>query len=399
MSYVKTKYTGVFRHTKSGKFLARITLEGEQHKATFDNEYYAVSWRLALEKGERPPELPGATTTLRSVWSLMKEEHFPSLEFSTKEIWERRYQLVEKLQDLPMADITSEVITEWVRENVTYFKSSAYLNGPRGKAKRCNLDNELNLFVTIFNWYRKSKHFKVEANNLSNPVEKHHYKQGFIRAKPIKDKSITLEAALQFFSCLKPLYRDLALMQYFTASRIGEVAGLQWSRLDLENRRGHIMETCVWDNTHKVFVKLKEYPKNREARPIFITDEMIEILKRRAAFRKDDCGYVFHVDGKPLNYCTIQVNYREAQRISGVPYRGTHILRHGMAKLARQVGGLDAVIAVTGHKDFKLADHYSSLDQEFRKEVALKIQEKIRSARLGEDHSNVISLGKTASAH
>ncbi len=52
------------------------------------------------------------------------------------------------------------------------------------------------------------------------------------------------------------------------------------------------------------------------------------------------------------------INYRRAQRKSGIPYTGTHILRHGMAKLARQIGGgLDAVLAMTGHKDLKLADH------------------------------------------
>lgn len=36
------------------------------------------------------------------------------------------------------------------------------------------------------------------------------------------------------------------------------------------------------------------------------------------------------------------------------------ILHHGMAKLARQIGGgLDAVLAMTVHKDLQLADHYS----------------------------------------
>ncbi len=35
-----------------------------------------------------------------------------------------------------------------------------------------------------------------------------------------------------------------------------------------------------------------------------------------------------------------------------------------MAKLARQMGGrLDAVIAMTGHKDIKLADHYSKCNE------------------------------------
>jgi hypothetical protein len=46
-----------------------------------------------------------------------------------------------------------------------------------------------------------------------------------------------------------------------------------------------------------------------------------------------------------------------------------------MATLARKVGGmgLDSVIAMTGHKDLKLADHYSKIGVEVQKETSLKI--------------------------
>lgn len=373
-----------------------MQIGGNHFKETFDTLYDARLWRASFN-GETSAVKKATTSTLREVWEVMQEKHFPTLEFSTIEIWKRRYELLSSLDFLRMEEITSDEFDSWIQEKVKYFKSDEYVNGPRGQAKRCNLDNELNLFVTIFNWYKKSKEFKAEAVNLSNPINRAHYKLGFIRAKPVKDKSITLEAALQFFSCLKPLYKDLALFQFFTASRIGEVAGLQWSRIDFENRRATIMETCIWDNTHKVFVKLKEYPKNREPRPIYLTDELLGILKRRRAFQLDDCGYVFHVEGKPLNYCTIQMNYRDAQRIAGIPFRGTHILRHGMAKIARKVGGgLDAVIAMTGHKDYKLADHYSKLDTEYQKETSEKIMDYVNDFRLG--GSEVIKLSDFAKA-
>jgi len=146
----------------------------------------------------------------------------------------------------------------------------------------------------------------------------------------------------------------------------------------------------------KTFVELKPFPKNREPRPAYITDEILEVLQRREAFRIPGCDYVFHVEGKPLNYGTIQLNYREAQRKSGIPYRGTHILRHGMAKLARKVGGgLDAVIAITGHKDFKLADHYSKCTEDDQKDYSEKIMQHIRETRReGQKSSfeNVINL-------
>lgn len=70
---------------------------------------------------------------------------------------------------------------------------------------------------------------------------------GFIRTKSVNQKAIELEDAFKFFSYLSPLYRDLAMFQFFTASRIGEVAGLQWNRINFERREIVIMETCQLD--------------------------------------------------------------------------------------------------------------------------------------------------------
>ncbi|MFN8846412.1 MAG: hypothetical protein ACK5V3_12135 [Bdellovibrionales bacterium] len=46
--------------------------------------------------------------------------------------------------------------------------------------------------------------------------------------------------------------------------------------------------------------------------------------------------------------------------------------------------GLDSVIAMTGHKDLKLAAHYSSIDGEVQKETSLKILAHIQQLGLQE---------------
>lgn len=92
------------------------------------------------------------------------------------------------------------------------------------------------------------------------------------------------------------------MLQFFTAGRIGEVAGLQWNRVDLENGMLTIMETCQWDQVNKMYVGLNPHPKNKEARPAYITKEIREILMRRLQAKKPGCNFVFHFEGQPLNY-------------------------------------------------------------------------------------------------
>lgn len=106
----------------------------------------------------------------------------------------------------------------------------------RGNARRCNLNNELNMLKTIFNWYKDEEKFKNESNFVQCPIKKHHKKKGIIRPLPVKNRQISIDHVFLFTAKLEPIYRDHALLQYYTASRIIEVAGLQWKRIDFKNK-------------------------------------------------------------------------------------------------------------------------------------------------------------------
>lgn len=391
---------GIYEHKKNGTFKAEKRLKGKLHSRTFKSLFEAKNWQKRFDGTEFIDDENSSEgfSTLKEVWDGMQKHHFPSLATNTKEIWRRRYKLLENLEHLPMDKITPSKITDWVIKRVEFFSSEDYRESGRGVAGRCNLNNELNLLVSIFNWYKQSEQFEKEALPLTCPVKTKHKKMGFIKPLPDKLKQINLQDAFLFFDFLRPLYQDLAKMQFYTAGRVGEVSGLQWKNIDLRNRRMLIKDTCIWNMSSKMFIELKPFPKNREPRAVFITDEIMTILKRREAFRIAGNDFVFHVEGEPLNYCTIQINYREAQRKSKIPYTGTHILRHGMAKLARQVGGgLDAVLAMTGHKDLKLADHYSKSTEDDQKNFSEMIMNHIRKELKNEsdqkaDFGNVIRL-------
>lgn len=211
-------------------------------------------------------------------------------------------------------------------------------------------------------------------------------------------KKIPVDAAFKFFSALPELYRDLAMLQFYCDGRISEIAGIQISNLYLDQDYLLIKNAIIWCNSSKTFEYLKPFPKNREPRRVYVHSTINEIIQRWLALKHSGCDYLFHVEGRPLNYCTIQSNYRIAQVKTGIPYTGTHCLRHGMATLARKVSGmgLDSVVALTGHKDLKLADHYSKIDGEIQKDTSLRILEHINKLGVAEqaqvEASNVTCL-------
>lgn len=155
----------------------------------------------------------------------------------------------------------------------------------------------------------------------------------------------------------------LVLIGSLTGLRVSEICGLKLNMLNQNS-----IDVIGKGNKKRVV-------------PLGKKGQIRAILKRRELFKDQSNGFVFHIDGKPLNYGTIQINYKKAQRRAGLKCSGTHVLRHGMAKLARRVGGgLDAVIAMTGHKDLKLADHYSKLDEKYNREISLRIENEIKKA-------------------
>lgn len=388
-------HKGIYQHKKTKMFQARKKIKGKQHTASFRFIREAVHWKKTFNGKKEAVETENDFSTLKEVWDAMQTLHFPSLALSTQQIWKRRYLLLECLETYHMDEITPIVINEWIEKWVKYYKSEDWQRKGKGRHARCNLKNEINLFTTIFNWMKEEPSFYLEATKLVSPILKRHKKMSIIKEIPFKNKKIGIDDFYKFSSALPPLYQDLALLQFYTASRIGEVSGIQIKNIDLTNRKLLIKETCGWCQTTKTFIRLNPFPKTKEVREVYITEEILSIISRRMKMKTETSGFLFQVEGKPLNYGTIQINYRAAQRKTGIKYTGTHNLRHGMATLARKVGGsLDAVMAMTGHKDIKLAAHYSSIDSEYQKEVSIKIMNFIRqeneSSVTKED--NVISL-------
>ena len=393
--YASVSYRGVKgirQDTKNQTFLVAKSIRGKRYSATFDNIREAADWKKNFHPGLSlvPLGNPKKEKALKSlsemspfkkhrnaitikngtdygykfsdIWEMYLEKHLTRLEYSTYcKAVQRAKHFFTGMMNVKMVDITANFISE-------------YLELEREKAlkkthiKRYNFNADLKYLKSFLNWYREN----VDAMFV-NPVLKRHKQEGFIHKIPKRKKKMSRHELLAFFESLGKddiLWRELAEVQFYFSGRIQEVAGLQWESVDFTDGVIEIENVTVWGVNRK-FCYLKDSPKNREERKVPITDRLFEILKRRWAIKRPSmvedkrtgktfpCNFVFHQEGRPLDYCRIQYCYNQALKRAGLgdKYASTHILRHSMANLVRERMGLEHAQAVGGWKTRELVEH------------------------------------------
>jgi integrase len=126
----------------------------------------------------------------------------------------------------------------------------------------------------FFNWSIDRFSF-----NIPNTVKKKHFQAGILKKKRQKRKKLSSLEIKAFLSYLPPLYKELATLQFLTASRIGEASGLQLDNINSIEGKIIISHCVIWDRRKK-FVELKPYPKNGQARTCFLPLRIInDIIK------------------------------------------------------------------------------------------------------------------------
>lgn len=279
-------------------------------------------------------------------------------------------------------DITPDFLEHLIRK-----KKKEYIERP--VCRRLNFNKTLDEVKAVLNWYRENYDYKFH-----NPVLKRHYNLGIIKKARRKDKVLRQEQVINFFKSFdKPLYQDFALVQFFCAGRFGEIAGIQLKNIDLANEALLIKEAVVEDQRKK-FLELKPFPKNGSSRAVSISSDVFKAaIMRRLENVKDGCSYLFHREGSPLSYRSVQFQYNKALKRAGLypDYSSTHFLRYTMATESRRLmGSLDAAQAVTGHHSTKMAEHYAKIPTLLQSETVQKVGDSLSGKWKSLDQLTVI---------
>lgn len=349
--YYAARYETDAEGNKRRRYESFATLEEARHWQSGD--------ALAMPVAAPQPKVVERTGPLfRDIMDEWKRRRFPHIAYSTQVQYDKVLRLhFGALLNLTVHEITPQRIDIWMDE----LKEKAKVSTKR--LTRISFGHELSLLSTILKYYRDY----YDDTAFQFPVKQRHKDTvRLARAKAPSPKDLSEPEFLKFREELRrcrngEMLATMATVQYYQALRISEAAGLYWEDVVLDRdepwkSRLKIVRSVCYPHrgNEEAFIKggFKNAQANRGVKEQPMFPEVFEALAKY--IRPGATGMLFHLDGKPIPYRTIQSHYDRSFRRAELPYRGTHVMRHGgCRRVFNEVGELSIAQQLLGNADLK----------------------------------------------
>ncbi|GMA60718.1 site-specific integrase [Alicyclobacillus fastidiosus] len=198
---------------------------------------------------------------------------------------------------------------------------------------------------------------------------------------PVQMSVWTREDVLRFLEEAKSSsYYIVFLIAVTTGMRKGEILGLRWVDVDLENGRVYVRQTLTYVNGQPVFLDPKT---NKGKRMVALSPEVVVQLRKYKAIQAKNklrLGPLYHdnglvvtrQDGSPASINTLDKQWYALLEQSGVPRIRFHDLRHTHASLLLQQGVHPKIVSERlGHSTINITlDTYSHVLPGLQEQVA-----------------------------
>ena len=167
-----------------------------------------------------------------------------------------------------------------------------------------------------------------------------------------KRQAVDVETAIAVINTMRPLVRDLLLVQLYSGARPGEINRMKIGDLDTSGD--------VWIYHLK---KHKTIAKTGEDQLRYLGKRCQEILKRRMESAEN--GYLFaNSRGNPIRAHNVHQELAQACKKAGAEPFCPYQLRHTAATIGRKIAGLDGAQALLGHQSRQTTEVYAERTDE-----------------------------------
>jgi integrase len=331
-------------------YLARryeIDIRGKKFRKSeyFESLESARNWQsfISVEGGEvqsfESSVKKSDAPTFQEIFLEWKKRKFSSLRKSS---WVAYENLVNRhlqmFRDYPINIISPKDIDAWLAD-----RKLNLVNSTQAKTRN-SFKNELVVLSIILEYYAE---YYEEDVTFRFPIKKRHWKDAKLNiSRPPRQKDLTETEFHLFLSQLVTLtdgrvLSDLATCQYYQALRISEIAALDWSNVvfDWSNpkeSRLRISQHAVYTVEKGAMPKVEPGFKNSDScggiKELPMFPPTFNVLKRLHG-DGGKSGLVFpNSTGNFFRYHTVYDRYNKAFEKAGLPYKATHVLRHGWCR-------------------------------------------------------------------
>ncbi|MED0736727.1 tyrosine-type recombinase/integrase [Aneurinibacillus thermoaerophilus] len=283
------------------------------------------------------------------------------------------HRIIPAIGHLKLADIKPIHIQKFYTQLVEEDLSSEYIRFIHSILRSA--------FNTALKWQLVSK-------NIMSNVEVPKLKR--------KEKGIwTLEQAQQFLNYAKEKGTRryiVYLLAIYTGMRRGEIFGLRWKDVDLENGKISINQTLSWVSGQGLI--FQEAKTKRSHRSISISDFVVQELKnhklqqRKEKLRigeayNDQDLVVASAYGNPMNPRGVTDYFRKLTVEAGLPVIRFHDLRHTHATIMLKLGEHPKIVSERlGHSNIQMTlNLYSHVTPDMQKDASHRFEEAMKSAQ------------------
>lgn len=324
-------------------FTERIMIRGKRYKKTFDTLKDSLNWKDEMQR-EAKKLRQGLTKTLGGIsFEDLCEEYLGS-RVGTKETTRETYKTVIRTHLLPA--FREKAVKELRKSDATKLIASLELK----KKSNSTINKILVILKCIIKFGVESEYLEVSPFNGIKPLKVDNRKYDYwneLEAKEFLQKA----KGHRLFNVLK--------FAINTGLRRGELCGLKWKNLVINqnNKELHFNEQLLPG-------RIRGLVKGHSTRFVPLTKNAIGVLEDIGPGEPEE--YIFKAkNGLSIEPTSLSIDFRKLQKEVGMKkVIKLHALRHSFASLLTAKGvNIQKVQHLMGHKDSKVTERYSHLDQ------------------------------------